>query len=29
MATIDEFKSQLIAGGVRSNRFKVYIPQNG
>ena len=29
MATIDEFKSQLIAGGVRSNRFKVFIPQMG
>ena len=29
MATIDEFKSQLIAGGVRSNRFKVYIPRMG
>ena len=29
MATIDEFKSQLIAGGVRSNRFQVYIPRMG
>ena len=29
MATIDEFKSQLIAGGVRSNTFKVFIPQMG
>ena len=29
MATIDEFKSQLIAGGVRSNRFRVYIPRMG
>jgi len=29
MATIDEFKSQLIAGGVRSNRFKVFIPDMG
>ena len=29
MATIDEFKSQLVAGGVRSNRFSVYIPRMG
>ena len=29
MPTIDEFKSQLIAGGVRSNRFKVFIPLMG
>ena len=29
MATIDEFKSQLIAGGVRGNRFSVYIPRMG
>ena len=29
MATIDEFKSQLIAGGVRGNRFSVFIPRMG
>ena len=29
MATIDEFKAQLIAGGVRGNRFSVYIPRMG
>lgn len=27
MATIDEFKAQLIGGGPRSNRFKVYLPR--
>jgi len=29
MATIDQFKAQLTAGGVRSNRFKVFIPRVG
>ena len=29
MATIDEFKAQLVAGGVRGNRFSVYIPRMG
>ena len=29
MATIDEFKAQLIAGGPRANRFRVFIPRAG
>lgn len=29
MATIDQFKAQLIGGGPRSNRFKVYLPRSG
>ena len=29
MATIDEFKAQLIAGGPRANRFRVFIPRTG
>jgi len=29
MATIDQFKSQLTAGGVRNNRFRVFIPRAG
>ena len=29
MATIDEFKAQLIGGGPRANRFKVYLPRAG
>ena len=29
MATIDQFKAQLTSGGVRSNRFKVFIPKAG
>ena len=29
MATIDEFKAQLIGGGPRPNRFKVFIPRAG
>ena len=29
MATIDQFKAQLTSGGVRSNRFQVFIPRAG
>jgi hypothetical protein len=29
MATIDQFKAQLIGGGPRANRFKVFIPRAG
>ena len=29
MATIDEFKAQLIGGGPRANRFKIFIPRAG
>ena len=29
MATIAQFKAQLTSGGVRSNRFKVFIPKAG
>ena len=29
MATIDEFKAQLIGGGPRANRFRVFIPGAG
>ena len=29
MATIDEFKAQLIGGGPRPNRFRVFIPRSG
>ena len=29
MATIDEFKAQLIGGGPRLNRFRVFIPRSG
>lgn len=29
MATIDQFKANLIGGGPRSNRFKVFIPRTG
>ena len=29
MATIDEFKAQLIGGGPRANRFRVFIPRAG
>ena len=29
MATIDEFKAQLIDGGPRANRFKVFLPRAG
>lgn len=29
MATIDQFKAQLIGGGPRANRFKVFIPRSG
>lgn len=29
MATIDQFKAQLIGGGPRNNRFKVYLPRAG
>ena len=27
MATIDQFKANLIGGGPRANRFKVFIPR--
>ena len=29
MATIDEFKAQLLGGGPRANRFRVFIPRSG
>ena len=29
MASIDQFKAQLIGGGPRANRFKVFIPRAG
>jgi hypothetical protein len=29
MASIDQFKAQLIGGGPRSNRFRVFIPRTG
>jgi len=29
MATIDQFKAQLIGGGPRANRFKIFIPRAG
>lgn len=29
MATIDQFKAQLIGGGPRANRFRVFIPRSG
>lgn len=29
MASIDQFKAQLIGGGPRANRFKVFIPRTG
>lgn len=29
MATIDEFKAQLIGGGPRANRFRVFLPRAG
>ena len=29
MATIDEFKAQLIGGGPTANRFKIFIPRAG
>lgn len=29
MATIDQFKANLIGGGPRANRFKVFIPRTG
>ena len=29
MATIDQFKAQLIGGGPRANRFRVFIPRAG
>ena len=29
MASIDQFKAQLIGGGPRANRFKVFIPSAG
>ena len=29
MATIDEFKAQLIGGGPRANRFNIFIPRAG
>lgn len=29
MASIDQFKAQLIGGGPRANRFKVFIPRSG
>lgn len=29
MATIDQFKAQLIGGGPRANRFRVFIPRTG
>ena len=29
MTTIDEFKAQLIDGGPRANRFKVFLPRAG
>ena len=29
MATIDQFKAQLVGGGPRANRFRVYLPRAG
>jgi hypothetical protein len=29
MATIDQFKAQLIGGGPRANRYRVFIPRSG
>ncbi len=29
MATIDQFKANLIGGGPRANRFRVFIPRAG
>jgi len=29
MASIDQFKAQLIGGGPRANRFRVFIPRTG
>ena len=29
MATIDQFKAQLIGGGPRANRFRVFVPRTG
>ena len=29
MASIDQFKAQLIGGGPRANRFRVFIPRSG
>lgn len=29
MATIDQFKAQLIGGGPRANRFRVFVPRSG
>jgi hypothetical protein len=29
MASIDQFKAQLIGGGPRANRFKVFVPRSG
>jgi len=29
MATIDQFKANLIGGGPRANRFKVFVPRTG
>ena len=29
MATIDQFKANLIGAGPRNNRFEVYIPKSG
>ena len=29
MATIDQFKAQLIGGGPRANRFRVFLPRSG
>ena len=29
MASIDQFKAQLLGGGPRANRFRVFIPRSG
>ena len=29
MASIDQFKAQLLGGGPRANRFRVFIPRTG
>ena len=29
MSTIDQFKAQLIGGGPRANRFRVFLPRAG
>ena len=29
MSTIDQFKAQLIGGGPRANRFRVFLPRSG